>query len=1109
MGKTFSRSGRPPVPEGTPLELREIDWDPRRPCDPTESDLGISVEVTPLAKEPKNRLVVLGDSISHGFKSFAIADTDVSWPALVAAYAGIKDFRFPRYPGPENCPGLPLNLEALVRQLQDSAPGSVLDVAGDALLLGRLRSLMDEVEDYWERGEGRQILQDSAAGPINHNLAIWGWDIRDALGRNVGRLRQQLQEAPGKHDALIRQIPSAAGERSALITLAGGGDDDTPVSLARRLGNEGGGDDPGIETLVVALGANNVLGTVLNFEVNWTSDESEDFKDPDAKKCFNAWLPSHFAAEFDELVLAVEGIKAQHVIFLTVPHVTIVPMVRGIRNKMPGDRYFARYTRAWIGDDAFSANRHPCLTGDQLRVLDFAVDQYNDHIVERVRDARRRRRDWRVLDIAGILDRLAYRRYLIDEEARPRWWKPYELPAAYRELSPQPDTRFYRSDQFGRFEGGLFALDGVHPTTIGYGIIAGEVMRVMAECGVRMEQAAPDYQTLVRETDQLICDPPTRISSILEFIESVNKVVDLFQAIRGRSGSRGSSQRSGGGYVADDSGRQFAERSDDGHFWRIELSNPMSTVIPQLAGPLRGVCNAFGALVERPAQLLIPWGFRRCFWNGFSIVKFRGNKPATVPPPVEGRPLIPVPFRSEFPGIPIDGIVVADHVPRDEAKPMQRLKHLVTQVQVTLSRVLPPMRRGLPAIPADPYEALAGAYTQAHRRSYKTPRRPPEYSDGVDLGQLAVASPYACYLQKSGDERFRWDFSILDEFECHRGLRPPRAVVEFRLDPRKKKLEAVGIDSDLGWSKPEEARWDEASRLALCAVTTHLSLVRHFNWIHLVAGARLAMITRNHLPADHSVRRLLWPHVYATQYSNRVVTPPQMIRGGDFESVFSYTHRGMCDLFEATVDEFDLRTIDPHVDASRRGVFGAGFETPALDNRLALMKVLREHASRYLMLYFPNDAALAGDEPFRRWLEELERNIPRGVRELMGGGVTLAGAARLLSTLIYLVTVEHEIVGSGLWNYQLWSDVNPVRVYENRSRPPLDVYQRLVNADFVLNVERTPLMSDFSRLALDPQGEEAFARFLADLRALQADLDRQPAACWRIEPRDLKANINA
>lgn len=229
-------------------------------------------------------------------------------------------------------------------------------------------------------------------------------------------------------------------------------------------------------------------------------------------------MPSHFAAEFDDLVAAVRDINAHHVIVFTVPHVTIAPMVRGVGDKKPGDRYFARYTRPWIRDDAFNANRDPCLSGDVLRVLDFAVDQYNDHIVMRVEEARVKGLDWRVLDIAGILDRLAYRRYMVDEQAQPPWWTPYVLPEAYRTLSPQPDTRFYRSDRFGRLSGGLFALDGVHPTTIGYGIIAREVMHVMTAAGVNMARAEPDFEALIEE-DTLIDDPPARIASILDLVE--------------------------------------------------------------------------------------------------------------------------------------------------------------------------------------------------------------------------------------------------------------------------------------------------------------------------------------------------------------------------------------------------------------------------------------------------------------------------------------------------------------------------------------------------------------------------------------------------------------
>ncbi|GAA3632613.1 hypothetical protein [Microlunatus ginsengisoli] len=519
----FGHRGRPSVPDGTPEEIRDrIIWEPRRPVD-------LDPLIPSVGSRPrrKHRLVVLGDSISHGFKSLAIRDTELSWPKLVARYGGLGQFKVPWYDGPDVAPGLPFNLEAAIRALQ--WPGAALDPRA-LRVLPRLRDIMDEVEDYWERGDGAVAVEGSCSGArqldrVNHNLAIWGQDIRDALSLDVATLQDRVSRARHRGDNGLVQFASAHAERSALITLEGGGPTDTPVRLAKALGEDGG-----IETLVVGLGANNILSTVLDFDIAWTQDD--DYADLEAKRAYTAWTPEHFRVEYDALIREVETIAAEYVLVFTVPHVTIVPMLRGVGPKMAGDRYFARYTRPWIPDDAFSANVNPCLTGEQVRVLDFAVDLYNDHICRRVAElddpAGRR---WAVVDVAGILDRLAYRRYLIDSEAQPSWWTPYDLPDEYRQLSPIPDSRYFRSDRFGRCEGGLFALDAVHPTTIGYGLLAREVMRAMSALGVHLARPEPDFAELI-ERDTLISDPPRMLSSVLTAVGSANHLVDLFQAVR-------------------------------------------------------------------------------------------------------------------------------------------------------------------------------------------------------------------------------------------------------------------------------------------------------------------------------------------------------------------------------------------------------------------------------------------------------------------------------------------------------------------------------------------------------------------------------------------------
>lgn len=501
------------------------------------------------------------------------------------------------------------------------------------------------------------------------------------------------------------------------------------------------------------------------------------------------------------------------------------------------------------------------------------------------------------------------------------------------------------------------------------------------------------------------------------------------------------------------------------------------------------------------------WKLRKAVWNALAVLKFRANKPAVVPVPRDdGRRLEAVSLASQIPGIPIANIRVADGVPADEAS---KLKYYFYESQVALYRLFSPMQAGLPSIDADPARALDAAYTAAHRRCFPRPVLPQEYEGDVDLGRLAVAGPYACYVERAPGGGYQWDFTRLATYPHHEGLRSLGVRVHFRVDELGRRLVADAIECELGECTPGGPQWELAKKLALCAATTHVSLVRHFNWVHLAAGGPFAIATRNCLPADHPLRRMLWPHMFRTQYSNQLVTKGQMVRGGDFETIFSFTQPGMCALFAESYEEFDIRVLDPVRDAERRGIADATFDRPALANRRAHFDVMHEHTARYLGLYYASDDDLRKDAGVMAWVQALERLIPNGVRGLVSGEPTRANVARLCAAFIYMAAVEHELLGTGLWNYQMWTHVQPVRVYRNGMREPLDVYQRLVNANFNLNVHRTQLLEDFSYLALDARGADAFRAFRTALQGLQARLAAEPRAVWKISPAMLEASINA
>lgn len=464
----------------------------------------------------KHRLVALGDSLTQGFMSGAICTTDLSYPAMIAQALGLSSAQF-RFPVFIAHGGLPVNIELLLRRLehQYGADLEALEFLGAPF---QLRSWMDEIEDYWERGTGTQPA--NVAGTF-HNLASWGMTVDDALYLTAGYCAQRCQEPAT--DNLFNQVPENAFFRTALTVLNPGQRpelmDRTAIGCARDLAADGG-----IENLIVNLGANNALGTVTNLQVHPTDDRI--LADPiGARNQFNLWRPEHFAAMYRKLADELDGVGAERVFLATVPHVTIAPLARGVGTKREDrladdPRYFKYYTYFWITDQAFEPDNHPCLTGEEAKQIDATIDTYNATIRQVVEERRARGRQWFVVDIGGALERIAYRRYReigMEPPGGPYEYPPGWLAALEAEHLPILTTQYLgvANDRINR--GGLFSLDGVHPTTMGYTLVAHEFITAMRQAGVAFVNPVSgsprpaandlDYARYLRR-DTLVRTPP-------------------------------------------------------------------------------------------------------------------------------------------------------------------------------------------------------------------------------------------------------------------------------------------------------------------------------------------------------------------------------------------------------------------------------------------------------------------------------------------------------------------------------------------------------------------------------------------------------------------------
>lgn len=246
-------------------------------------------------------------------------------------------------------------------------------------------------------------------------------------------------------------------------------------------------------------------------------------------------------------------------------------------------------------------------------------------------------------------------------------------------------------------------------------------------------------------------------------------------------------------------------------------------------------------------------------------------------------------------------------------------------------------------------------------------------------------------------------------------------------------MEAVRIDSELGVCKPGDPQWDLAQRLALCAA--HDPRLAGPSFRLGPPGPACA--------APPAMAAYVWDPA----------RQPDRDHGADgsgwgFRVHLQLHPRRDVQALEEGYDAYDITVLEPAADAERRGIRNAGFKIPASANREALFDVIHAHALRYLSA-------------------DLDGRVPGGTRKLLGAEITNAGAGPTHRGAHLPRQRRARIARHGPLELP---DVDAgVRGYKNGQREPLDVYQRLVNSNFILNVNRARLLQEFQLSGLGCQ----------------------------------------
>lgn len=487
------------------------------------------------------RLFTIGDSISQGFRSGGTAFTENAYSTYLAQALGVTDYRRLQWPATK----LKIDLEGMMRTLQKKF-GNGIGALEWLPIYGAISDFQDQSEDFYERGRGGLDLPMEGYGhDFTDNCAVEGMRVADAWEVTPKLCRERIEaDKDSSQDNIGVSIAGSSFYRAALKTLnprlQPQYDEHSAITWLEYVAKS-----EGVDNAIVFLGANNALGTIfkVKFEPNdLTPGEAKTFgsriaNSGDEDK-FTLWHPKAFEHDYSLLLTKINDAmkdnqsKNWKVYLGTVPIVTIAAMIEGFGEERLVDdpraplgqatkqfRYYQYYKYYGVTESTAWRTEKIMAFRDAL-FIDKVIIEFNK-IISRLADemnSKLGRKAFVVVDISNALTDMAWKR----NSGMPS----YEYPKELHWLYPPLNTKYYGVNAKGDIvDGGIFSLDGIHPTVIGQGIIAHEFLKVMKDNGSASSSSNLDWKKIIGD-DELRNDPLDIMYSMVNQWQAIDFLVN-------------------------------------------------------------------------------------------------------------------------------------------------------------------------------------------------------------------------------------------------------------------------------------------------------------------------------------------------------------------------------------------------------------------------------------------------------------------------------------------------------------------------------------------------------------------------------------------------------
>ncbi|OQS07110.1 hypothetical protein THRCLA_00867 [Thraustotheca clavata] len=203
--------------------------------------------------------------------------------------------------------------------------------------------------------------------------------------------------------------------------------------------------------------------------------------------------------------------------------------------------------------------------------------------------------------------------------------------------------------------------------------------------------------------------------------------------------------------------------------------------------------------------------------------------------------------------------------------------------------------------------------------------------------------------------------------------------------------------------RPKDDGWEYAKLCFRGSLNTRVTAVDHLLGIHLTVANYLVTSSREQLPPNHPLRRLIKPFTFRSVIVNFAASWGLIWPRAMLQRAFAVSEKGIDTLWKTGLASFKYEPFPEHMERQKVDTISMPFHEDGLD----YWYICHTFVSDYLNLYYANDEALTQDTAVRAFWNFLNEKLPTGVRPL-----SLANLKDFITHAIVLVSAMHNHLGT-------------------------------------------------------------------------------------------------